>query len=186
MKRTVDIILATFFIMLTVIPCIIICLAIYISSHGPVIYWSQRIGKYNKVFLMPKFRTMHHHTPEIATHLLIDPDKYLTALGRFLRKTSLDELPQLWSVLHGSMAIVGPRPSLVSQNDLIDLRTLAGVHRLTPGITGWAQVHGRDNLSVTQKVKLDIEYMNKISFFTDIKIIGLTILKIVKQDDVTH
>ena len=163
-----------------------IAITIRLTSKGQILYWSDRVGKNNRIFEMPKFRTMHHHTPEIATHLLIDPDKYLTALGRFLRKTSLDELPQLWSVLHGSMAIVGPRPSLVSQNDLIDLRTLAGVHRLTPGITGWAQVHGRDNLSVTQKVKLDIEYMNKISFFTDIKIIGLTILKIVKQDDVTH
>ena len=186
MKRAVDIILAIFFMVLIAVPCLIVCVAVYASSHGPVLYWSQRIGRHNNVFTMPKFRTMHPHTPEIATHLLVDPDKYLTPVGRFLRKTSLDELPQIWSVLQGHMSIVGPRPALVSQNDLIDLRTLAGVHTLTPGITGWAQIQGRDNLSVPQKVALDIDYMNKVGFFMDIKIIGLTILSIVKHNDVAH
>jgi O-antigen biosynthesis protein WbqP len=157
-----------------------------LTSQGPVLYWSARIGRNNKIFKMPKFRSMRIDTPAVATHLLSNPDSYLTPIGSFLRKSSLDELPQLWSILKGDMSFVGPRPALFNQQDLIDLRTKAGVHELLPGLTGWAQINGRDELPIPDKVKLDIEYLHEQSIWFDIKIIFLTALKVLKRDNITH
>jgi O-antigen biosynthesis protein WbqP len=159
---------------------------VYFSSKGPVLYWSKRIGKNNLVFYMPKFRTMYMKTPEVATHLLKNPDKFLTPIGGLLRKTSLDELPQIWSVIIGDMNFVGPRPALFNQEDLIILRKEKEVDRLTPGITGWAQVNGRDELSIPDKVALDLEYLNQQSFWMDMKILWMTLSKIIKRDGVSH
>jgi O-antigen biosynthesis protein WbqP len=161
---------------------ILICL----TSKGPVIYWSDRIGRYNKVFRMPKFRSMRIDTPQIATHLLENPDIYLTPIGSFLRKSSLDELPQLWSILKGDMSFVGPRPALFNQDDLIFLRTKYGVDKLVPGLTGWAQINGRDELPIHEKVRLDVEYMQRQSLTFDLKILWLTFIKVIVKDGVVH
>jgi len=161
---------------------ILICL----TSKAPVIYWSDRIGRYNKVFRMPKFRSMRIDTPQIATHLLENPDIYLTPIGSFLRKSSLDELPQLWSILKGDMSFVGPRPALFNQDDLIFLRTRYGVDKLVPGLTGWAQINGRDELPIHEKVRLDVEYMQRQSLTFDLQILWLTFIKVIVKDGVAH
>ena len=165
---------------------IIITLAVRLTSRGPALYWSDRVGLNNTLFKMPKFRTMQINTPAVATHLLADPDQYLTPIGSFLRKTSLDELPQLWSIMKGDMSFVGPRPALFNQDDLISLRTQQGVHELVPGLTGWAQINGRDELPIPDKVKLDVEYLQCQSFWFDIKILWLTFIKVVRRDGVSH
>jgi O-antigen biosynthesis protein WbqP len=157
-----------------------------LTSPGPVLYWSDRVGVDNKIFRMPKFRTMRMETPAIATHLLSNPDEYLTPIGPFLRKWSLDELPQLWSVLTGYMSFVGPRPALFNQDDLIALRTGKGIHRLVPGITGWAQINGRDDIPIPQKVGFDAYYLLHRSFLLDIKIILLTVFKVARREGVVH
>jgi O-antigen biosynthesis protein WbqP len=169
-----------------VIPVIIVALAVRLTSKGPALYWSDRVGRNNTIFKMPKFRSMQVGTPAVATHLLSNPAAYLTPIGSFLRKSSLDELPQLWNILKGDMSFVGPRPALFNQQDLIDLRTRSGVHQLMPGLTGWAQINGRDELPIPQKVALDIAYLKNKSFFLDIKIIFLTGVKVLRRDNVTH
>ena len=186
MNRISNMILAVLLLMLLFFPILIISLLVYFSSGRPVLYWSDRIGKERLIFSMPKFRTMRTNTPEIATHMLDDPDVFLTPIGRLLRKTSLDELPQIWSIIIGDMNFVGPRPALFNQNDLIDLRIKEGVDKLLPGITGWAQVNGRDELSIPDKVALDVEYMNRKSFFFDLKIIWMTFLKVINSQGITH
>jgi O-antigen biosynthesis protein WbqP len=157
-----------------------------LTSSGPVLYWSHRVGRWNIIFKMPKFRTMRVITPAVATHLLSDPAQYLTPVGSLLRKSSLDELPQLWSILIGDMSFVGPRPALFNQDDLITLRTQYGVNQLVPGLTGWAQVNGRDELSISIKVQYDVEYLHKQSFLFYMKILGLTFLKVVRRSGVSH
>ncbi|MDY7545346.1 sugar transferase [Glaciimonas sp. Gout2] len=186
MKRLFDLFLAIVASILLCIPIVLIALWIFITSKGPIVYWSDRIGRNNKIFRMPKFRTMKINTPAVATHLLIDANKYLTPNGSFLRKSSLDELPQLWSIFLGDMSFVGPRPALFNQEDLITLRTEYDVDKMRPGLTGWAQVNGRDELPIPEKVKLDIEYMQNCSIFFDVRIIFLTLLKVVRRDNVTH
>jgi O-antigen biosynthesis protein WbqP len=185
-KRLFDLMLAFIATIVLLFPFVLLSLAVCMSSKGPVLFWSDRVGRGNKVFKMPKFRSMRFGTPAVATHLLSDPKIYLTPIGSFLRKSSLDELPQLWSILKGDMSFVGPRPALFNQNDLIALRTEAGIDKLMPGLTGWAQVNGRDELSISQKVVLDVEYMQRQSLLFDIKIIWLTILKVLKRDGVSH
>lgn len=185
-KRAFDVILSIFFICLFFLPFLIIAILIKIDSKGPLIYWSNRIGRYNRIFRMPKFRSMVENSPLIASHLLEFPDKYLTPVGRVLRKTSLDEIPQLWSILIGDMSFVGPRPALFNQYDLIELRTFKGLHYLTPGLTGWAQVNGRDDLSISNKVYFDEEYLKNKSLKFDIKILYLTFIKIIQMDGVQH
>ena len=165
---------------------VIITLAVRLTSRGPALYWSDRVGLNNAIFRMPKFRTMQINTPAVATHLLTDPDQYLTPIGSFLRKTSLDELPQLWSIMKGDMSFVGPRPALFNQDDLISLRSQHGVHELVPGLTGWAQINGRDELPIPEKVKLDVEYLQRQSFRFDLKILWLTFIKVVRRDGVSH
>ncbi len=160
--------------------------AVGLTSTGPVLYWSDRIGRNNRMFKMPKFRTMRIDTPAVATHLLKDPQRYLTPIGGFLRRTSLDELPQLWSILKGDMSFVGPRPALYNQADLIALRTQHGVHALTPGLTGWAQVNGRDELSIPDKVRLDVEYLHRKSLIFDLKILWITFLRVIRRQGVSH
>ena len=186
MNRISNMILALLLLMLLFFPILIISLLVYFSSGRPVLYWSDRIGKERLIFSMPKFRTMRTNTPEIATHMLDDPDEFLTPLGKLLRKTSLDELPQIWSIITGDMNFVGPRPALFNQNDLIDLRIKEGVDKLLPGITGWAQVNGRDELSISDKVALDVEYMNRKSFCFDIRIIWMTFLKVINSQGISH
>ena len=186
MNRLISLLFAVFSLLLLLLPIIIISIMVYSSSKGPILYWSKRIGKNNLVFNMPKFRTMHINTPEVATHLLKNPEEFLTPIGGFLRKTSLDELPQIWSVIIGDMNFVGPRPALFNQEDLIALRKESKVDCLTPGITGWAQVNGRDELSISDKVDLDIEYLRRRSFFFDIKILWMTFTKIMERDGVSH
>jgi len=186
MKRLFDLILAIFLIVLLLIPFLLIAILIIITSKGPVLYWSDRVGKNNKIFKMPKFRSMVINTPTLATHLLDNPDSYLSPIGHFLRTTSLDELPQLFCILKGSMSFVGPRPALYNQYDLISLRTQEGVDKLVPGITGWAQVNGRDELSISDKVLLDVEYQNHQSFWFDIKVLWMTLFKVIKKDGVDH
>ena len=186
MKRITDILLCLLVgIVLLPIFCTV-WLAVRLSSKGNALYWSDRIGRYNKIFKMPKFRSMRVDTPAIATHLLDNPGQFLTPIGSFLRKSSLDELPQLWSILKGDMSIVGPRPALFNQHDLIALRTEYGVHQLTPGLTGWAQINGRDELPIPQKVMLDVEYLNNQSLIFDMKILFMTILKVLRRDGVQH
>jgi len=186
MKRVFD----SFFSLILIIPIsvitVIIGIIIKISSKGPVLYWSDRIGKNNTIFKMPKFRSMLIDTPAVATHLLDDPGSCLSPIGGFLRRSSLDELPQLLSVLKGDMSFVGPRPALYNQDDLIALRVEKGVDKLLPGVTGWAQVNGRDELSIPDKVDLDVEYMQRQSFWFDMKILWMTFLKVIKQDGVSH
>ena len=186
MKRIFDLLLGVVIFVLLVVPMLLISIAIRLSSRGPALYWSDRVGKNNKLFKMPKFRSMLTDTPVRATHLLDNPDAYLSNIGGFLRSTSLDELPQLFSVLKGDMSFVGPRPALFNQDDLITLRTEKGVNKLLPGITGWAQVNGRDELSIPDKVALDEEYLNRQSFWFDIKILRMTFLRVVNRDGVSH
>lgn len=186
MKKIFDLFfgLILIFLLLGFMP--LVAIAIRLTSKGPILYWSERIGKDNKIFKMPKFRSMLISTPAIATHLLDNPDAYLSPIGSFLRRSSLDELPQLFSVLKGDMSFVGPRPALFNQNDLIALRTEKGVDKLLPGITGWAQVNGRDELSIKDKVALDEEYLNHQSFWLDMKILWMTFIRIIKHDGVSH
>lgn len=186
MKRIIDLCLALFVLLLFVLPIVIVILIVGLTSVGPVLYWSDRIGRNNQLFKMPKFRTMLVDTPAIATHLLPNPKQFLTPVGSFLRKTSLDELPQLWSVIKGDMSFVGPRPALFNQDDLIALRTECGVEQLLPGLTGWAQVNGRDELSIHDKVKLDVEYLHKQSLLLDLKILLMTFVKVLCSDGVKH
>jgi O-antigen biosynthesis protein WbqP len=186
MKRIFDLLLGIIIFTLLAVPVLLITIAILLSSKGSALYWSDRVGKNNKIFKMPKFRTMLIGTPTVASHLLDNPDSYLMPIGGFLRRSSLDELPQLFSVLKGDMSFVGPRPALYNQDDLISLRTEKGVDKLLPGITGWAQVNGRDELSIPDKVALDVEYLNCQSFWFDIKILWMTFLKVIKRDGVSH
>lgn len=186
MKRFFDLLLALIASVILIIPVIIVSLAVRFTSAGPIIYWSDRVGRHNRIFKMPKFRTMRIDTPAVATHLLPDPKKFLTPVGSFLRKSSLDELPQLWSIIAGHMSFVGPRPALFNQDDLVAMRTECGVDQLLPGLTGWAQINGRDELPIPEKVKLDVEYLQNRSFFLDIKIIFLTFLKVIRRDGITH
>jgi len=186
MKRIFDLILAISLFLVLLIPLLLTAILVITTSIGPALYWSERIGKANKIFKMPKFRSMLTDTPAVATHLLDNPDSHLSPIGGFLRRSSLDELPQLLSVLKGEMSFVGPRPALFNQEDLITLRTEKGVDKLLPGITGWAQVNGRDELSIADKVMLDVEYLNRQSFWFDIKILWMTFLKVVKRDGVSH
>lgn len=186
MKRCFDILLALVATLFLVIPLAVVAIAVKLTSKGPALYWSQRVGLQNKLFSMPKFRTMQLGTPAVATHLLQDPGAYLTPIGSFLRKSSLDELPQLWCILKGDMSFVGPRPALFNQTDLVELRSQAGVDVLLPGLTGWAQINGRDELPIPQKVALDIEYLQQQSLFFDIQILFLTFMKVIRRDNVTH
>jgi O-antigen biosynthesis protein WbqP len=186
MKRLFDSLLTVIVIILLLVPIMLIAIAVRITSKGGVLYWSNRIGENNKIFKMPKFRSMLLDTPAVATHLLENPDLYLSPIGGFLRRSSLDELPQLFSVLKGDMSFVGPRPALYNQKDLIALRSKKGVDKLLPGITGWAQVNGRDELSIPDKVALDVEYMRQQSFWFDMKILWMTFLKVIKRDGVSH
>ena len=186
MKRIFDLLLGVVMLVLLVIPLLLIFIVVFLSSKGSALYWSNRIGRNNEIFKMPKFRSMSTDTPAVATHLLDNSNSYLSPLGSFLRLSSLDELPQLFSVLKGDMTFVGPRPALYNQDDLIALRTEKGVNMLLPGITGWAQVNGRDELSIPDKVALDVEYLNRQSFWFDMKILWMTFLKVMKREDVSH
>jgi len=185
-KRLFDLVLAVCAAMVMTIPGLLIAVVVRLTSPGPALYWSDRVGKDNKLFAMPKFRSMRTDAPAVATHLLQNADSYLTPIGSFLRRTSLDELPQLWSILKGDMSFVGPRPALFNQDDLIAQRTRAGVHVLTPGLTGWAQVNGRDELPIPVKVGLDAEYLRRRSFGFDLRILGLTLLKVARGEGVAH
>ena len=186
MKRFFDLLLGVVILVLSAFPALLIAIAVRLTSKGSVLYWSDRAGKNNKIFMMPKFRSMLIDTPPRATHLLDSPDSYLSPIGGFLRRSSLDELPQLFSVLKGDMSFVGPRPALFNQDDLIALRKEKGVDKLLPGITGWAQVNGRDKLSIPDKLALDAEYLDRQSFWFDIKILWMTFLKVVMRNDVSH
>ena len=186
MKRLFDLVTAVHALIVFLVPAVLVALAVLLTSKGPIIYWSDRVGRYNKIFKMPKFRTMQIGTPTVATHLMVDNEQFLTRVGSFLRKSSLDELPQLWSIIAGDMSFVGPRPALFNQDNLIKLRTEKGVHNLIPGLTGWAQINGRDELPVPDKVALDIEYMERQSFWFDIYILWSTFLKVVRRDGVAH
>lgn len=186
MKRCFDFALAVFATLFLALPIALVALAVKLTSPGPVLYWSDRVGRGNRIFRMPKFRSMRIGTPAVATHLLRDPAAYLTWIGPFLRKSSLDELPQLWSILRGDMSFVGPRPALYNQDDLVALRTQLGVHALVPGLTGWAQVNGRDELPIPEKVRLDEEYLRRQSLWFDIRILWLTFVKVLRRDGVSH
>ena len=186
MKKFFDISLSITLLLLLFIPILLIGVIVLLTSSGSAIYWSERVGKNNKIFKMPKFRSMSINTPSVASHLLDRPDSYLSPIGGFLRRTSLDELPQLLSVLKGDMSFVGPRPALYNQDDLISLRSQKGIDKLLPGITGWAQVNGRDELSIDEKVELDFEYMLKQSLYFDVKILFKTFLKVIKRNDIKH
>lgn len=186
MKRTIDIslVLLTCLVMSPIM--LIVAVVIRATSPGPAIYWSDRVGKNNRIFKMPKFRTMRVDTPAVATHLLPDPEKVLTPIGSFLRRSSLDELPQIWSILRGDMSFVGPRPALFNQYDLIALRTQYGVDALVPGLTGWAQVNGRDALSIEEKVRFDLQYLQNHSFWMDVRILYMTFVKVIRRTEVSH
>lgn len=186
MKRFVDLALALLAGLVLLLPILAIGLLVKSTSRGPALYWSDRVGRNNSIFKMPKFRTMRVGTPAVATHLLTDPGAWLTPIGGFLRKTSLDELPQIWSIVVGDMSFVGPRPALFNQDDLIALRTQYGVHKLVPGLTGWAQVNGRDELPIPDKVALDVEYLQMRSFWFDVRILWWTLIKVVRRDGVSH
>lgn len=186
MKRIFDFVSSAIALGIFSVPIVIVAVMVKMTSPGPVIYWSDRVGRHNRIFRMPKFRTMRVGTPAVATHLLADPSSVLTPIGSFLRKSSLDELPQLWSILCGNMSVVGPRPALFNQQDLIEQRTACGVSQLLPGLTGWAQVNGRDELPVPDKVKLDFDYLQQQTFVFDLKIIFLTVLKVLRRDGVAH
>jgi len=186
MKRIFDLAMAGFLFCLLSVPIFVVGLIVKLTSRGSALYWSDRVGVGNEIFKMPKFRTMRIDTPAVASHLLKDPDAHLTPIGPFLRKSSLDELPQLWSVLKRDMSFVGPRPALFNQHDLVALRTEKGVHKLIPGITGWAQINGRDDIPIPRKVEYDEYYLNHKSFFFDLKILFLTLLKVTRAENVSH
>lgn len=186
MKRLFDLLLAAIACLVLLVPCAVVALMVKLTSPGPVLYWSDRVGRHNRIFQMPKFRSMRVGTPAVATHLLADPKSHLTPIGSFLRKSSLDELPQLWSIIRGHMSFVGPRPALYNQEDLIALRTQHGVHTLLPGLTGWAQINGRDEIPIPEKVKLDTEYLQRQTIVFDAKIIFLTAMRVIMRSDVSH
>ncbi|MEO1896156.1 MAG: sugar transferase [Methylococcales bacterium] len=186
MKRVFDLILSVVAIVILLLPIIVIAFLVRLTSKGPALYWSDRVGVNNSIFKMSKFRSMKIDTPAVATHLLADPKTVLTPIGDFLRKSSLDELPQLWCILKGEMSFVGPRPALFNQDDLIALRTEKGVEKVLPGLTGWAQINGRDELPIPQKVELDKEYVQRQSFEFDLYILWLTFIKVIKRDGVSH
>ena len=186
MKRLFDLCLALLALVFLLLPILMVALMVRLTSTGPVLYFSDRVGRYNRIFKMPKVRTMQVNTPAVATHLLSNPAQFLTPIGSFLRKSSLDELPQLLSIIRGNMSFVGPRPALFNQDDLVALRTHYGVDKLVPGLTGWAQINGRDELPIPEKVKLDVDYMNNQSFLFDLKIILLTFLKVLRRDGIQH
>ena len=186
MKRLFDVLTAILLLILLLIPLLVISILIKLTSKGSVLYWSDRVGSNNVIFRMPKFRSMKTDTPPVATHLLADPDRYVTTIGRFIRKTSLDELPQIFSVLKGDMSFVGPRPALFNQDDLVALRTSKGIHTLVPGITGWAQINGRDELPIPVKVDYDLHYLKNRSFIFDLKILMLTLSNVIAGKGVTH
>ena len=186
MKRMFDLLLALAAAVILAVPVVLVAVLVRLTSTGPALYWSDRVGRHNKIFKMPKFRSMRVGTPAVATHLLADASSHLTPIGSFLRKSSLDELPQLWSILVGDMSFVGPRPALFNQQDLIALRTQHGVHELVPGLTGWAQVNGRDELPIPDKVKLDMEYLQRRSLGFDIRILWMTFVKVLRRDGVSH
>ena len=185
-KRLFDLVLATVAASILAAPVLVVALAVRVTSPGSIVYWSDRVGRRNEIFKMPKFRTMRIGTPAVASHLLVDAKSHLTPIGSFLRKTSLDELPQLWSILAGDMSFVGPRPALFNQDELIELRTQQGVHELVPGLTGWAQINGRDELPIPEKVKLDTAYLHQQSFLFDLRILWMTFLKVLHMDGVSH
>ena len=186
MKRVFDLLLALAAAVVLAVPVLLVAVLVRLTSPGPALYWSDRVGRHNTIFKMPKFRSMRVGTPAVATHLLADASSHLTPIGSFLRKSSLDELPQLWSILVGGMSFVGPRPALFNQHDLIALRTQHGVHELVPGLTGWAQVNGRDELPIPDKVKLDVEYLQRRSLGFDIRILWMTFVKVLRRDGVSH
>lgn len=186
MKRLFDIAAVLVAIVILALPMLLVAILVRITSTGPVLYWSNRVGLKNQIFRMPKFRTMRVDAPVVATHLLNGPERYLTPIGSLLRKSSLDELPQLWSILKGDMSFVGPRPALFNQDDLITLRTEKGVHELLPGLTGWAQVNGRDELPIPLKVELDAEYLKRRSLLFDLKVLWMTAVKVLTRDGVSH
>ncbi len=185
-KRAFDVLLALIAGIFLLLPLVIVASMVRLTSKGPALYWSDRVGRNNSIFKMPKFRSMRVGTPAVATHLLRNADAALTPIGSFLRKSSLDEIPQLWSILRGDMSFVGPRPALFNQHDLIELRTQCGVHQLVPGLTGWAQVNGRDTLPIPDKVALDQRYLQIHSFWMDLYILWLTFLRVVRRKDVSH
>jgi len=186
MKRLFDLVLALVAVCIFAIPLAVVALMVKATSPGPILYWSDRVGRHNRIFRMPKFRSMRVGTPAVATHLLNNPAAHLTPIGSFLRRSSLDELPQVWSILVGDMSFVGPRPALFNQDDLVALRTAAGVHELQPGLTGWAQINGRDELPIPQKVALDADYLRRRSFWFDLKILFLTAVKVLRRESVSH
>ncbi|HIC41400.1 MAG TPA: sugar transferase [Piscirickettsiaceae bacterium] len=186
MKRLFDVVFSVILLLILLIPMVLIAIVVKVTSEGEVLYWSDRVGKNNIVFKMPKFRSMLADTPVLATHLLDNPQSNLTPIGNFLRKYSLDEFPQLWSILKGDMSFVGPRPALFNQDDLIKLRLVQGVDKISPGLTGWAQINGRDELPIPEKVKMDAEYLQRQSFLFDLKILWLTFLKVIKKDGISH
>lgn len=185
-KRVFDLLLVSVAGCILLVPILLLALAVRMTSKGPVLYWSGRVGRNNRIFRMPKFRSMRVDTPVVATHLLSNPDVYLTPIGSFLRKSSLDELPQLWSIFKGDMSFVGPRPALFNQDDLIALRTKYGVHTMLPGLTGWAQVNGRDDLAIPEKVQLDVEYLQRHSLWLDGRILWLTVVKVLRHEGISH
>jgi O-antigen biosynthesis protein WbqP len=185
-KRVLDLVVVLLFFQILAIPMLLVACVVRVSSKGDVLFWSERVGRSNVIFKMPKFRTMRLDTPAVATHLMSNPDAYLSSIGGFLRRNSLDEMPQLWSILKGDMSFVGPRPALFNQGDLIALRTEKGVDQLIPGLTGWAQVNGRDELSIPEKVALDVVYMERHSFWFDMKILWMTAVKVIHQEGVSH
>ncbi len=185
-KRFFDFIMAFGALTVFIIPALIIALCVKLTSKGPVLFWSERVGKNNKIFKMPKFRSMRIDAPQVATHLFEDANKYITPIGEFLRKSSLDEIPQVLSILIGDMSVVGPRPALFNQDDLIELRTACGVSKLKPGLTGWAQINGRDNLTIQDKVKLDYEYIDNQSILHDFYIIIKTAMRVLGRSGISH
>jgi O-antigen biosynthesis protein WbqP len=185
-KRALDILLSGLALLIFAIPIALVALAVKLTSPGPVLYWSERVGRDNKIFRMPKFRSMRIDTPVVATHLLESPERWLTPIGSFLRRSSLDELPQLWSILAGDMSVVGPRPALFNQHDLIELRTQCGVHKLRPGLTGWAQINGRDEIPIPEKVAYDAWYLEHASLALDLRIVLLTAVKVLRKEGVAH
>jgi O-antigen biosynthesis protein WbqP len=186
MKRVLDFLLGLVASAIFIIPFLVLVVLVKLTSKGPVLYWSDRVGRGNRIFSMPKLRTMRTDTPVVATHLLANPRQFLTPIGGFLRKSSLDEIPQLWCILKGDMSIVGPRPALFNQHNLIEMRTAKGVHEIRPGLTGWAQINGRDELPLADKVRFDVDYMRQQSLRFDTKVILLTVLKVLRRDGITH
>jgi len=186
MKRVVDVVLSLTAAVILFLPFVLLALLVRLTSRGPALYWSDRVGRDNRIFRMPKLRTMRIDTPVVATHLLTDPDRFLTPIGGFLRKSSLDEIPQLWCIVKGDMSVVGPRPALFNQHNLIAMRTSHGVHTVRPGLTGWAQVNGRDELPLPEKVRLDVIYLQQQSFAFDVKVILMTLVKVLRRDGIVH